>query len=88
MHVHGKPSLGILPIGALGVAFYFHLSGRRGDSPESIVFLSRRSGSGTERWNERSVLAIDTPAGRREIALSGVLAGSLPEAAAKAAFPR
>jgi hypothetical protein len=84
---HGKSSLGILPIGALGVAFYFHLSGNPARAPESIVFLSRRSGSGTERWNERSVLAIDTPAGRREIALSGVLAGSLPEAAAEGRLP-
>jgi len=84
-----EPALvGILPISALGVAFHHHLSaGAPGGGPR-VAFMSRRAGSGPERWAEDSVLRIESPSGRSDLPLAGRLAGSLPEAAAYGRLPR
>jgi hypothetical protein len=85
---HGTTSLGILPVGALGVAFYFHLSAGQPEVQEHIVFLSRRAGAGNGRWRDESSLAIETPGGLRNIPLVGKIAGSLPDAASSRRMPK
>jgi hypothetical protein len=87
VHAHGAKPLGILPIGALGVAFYFHLTAGQPETQERVAFLSRRAGDGNERWREESTLAIETPTGRLSLPLAGKLAGSLPDAASSGRMP-
>jgi hypothetical protein len=80
-------SVGILPIGALGVAFYHHLTLRAAEPAQGVVFLSRRAGGEGDRWREGSSVRVETEAGCIELALAGRLAGSLPEAAAGGCLP-
>jgi hypothetical protein len=80
-------SVGILPIGALGVAFYHHLTARARQPPANVVFLSRHAAAESERWREESSISIETPVGRRDLPLAGRLAGSLPLAAASGKLP-
>jgi len=42
-------SVGILPIGALGVAFHHHLTSREAQ-PGRVVFLSRHASAKGDRW--------------------------------------
>jgi hypothetical protein len=87
MQGHEPVSVGILPIGALGVAFYTHLAAGRPEGVDRVVFLSRRRAAAPERWSEDSAVAIETPRGRRDLPLAGRLGGSLPEAAEKGCMP-
>ncbi len=80
-------TVGILPVGALGVAFYHHLTGGAHERDPGVTFLSRRGGSGGERWREGSSLGIETATQARGVPLSGRLAGTLPSAAARGALP-
>src|SRR5258707_635624 len=80
-------SVGILPIGALGVAFHHHLTLRAGDLGQEVVFLSRHAGAQGERWSDASTVRIETPAGSRNLPLAGRLAGTLPEAALAGRLP-
>jgi hypothetical protein len=87
MHVPGSPSVGIIPIGALGVAFHHHLTGGGTGPARDVVFLSRHAGPSGERWREEMGLRVETPAGIQELPLAGRLAGTLPEAAAAGRLP-
>jgi hypothetical protein len=87
MEAHETGSVGVLPIGALGVAFYYYLTEGASCAPDRVVFLSRRTGAAGERWREGSSLSIDSGTGRRDIPLAGKLAGSLPEAAREGRLP-
>jgi hypothetical protein len=80
-------SAGILPIGALGVAFHHHLTSGKSGPPADVVFLSRRSTGEPDRWREDSSVRVETPAGRLDLPLAGRLAGSLPQAAANRRLP-
>jgi hypothetical protein len=80
-------SVGILPIGALGVAFYYNLTSGTSEFPPNVAFLSRRGSAATDRWREESSVKIDTRFGRQDLPLAGRLAGSLPEAAARSRLP-
>jgi hypothetical protein len=85
--VQEATSIGILPIGALGVAFYHHLTATESEFPPSVAFLSRRGATATDRWQKDSVVKIETPVGRQDLVLSGRLGGSLQEAAANSRLP-
>lgn len=78
------PSIGVLPIGALGVAFHHHLSS---SGKAHVVFLSRRAAAGGARWSEGSHVRVETPSGPRDLPLAGILAGTLREAAAAGVLP-
>lgn len=80
-------SVGILPIGALGVAFHHHLTLRAAQPEQIVVFLSRHPAAQGERWGEASSVRIETPAGRADLLLAGRLVGTLPEAAAAGRLP-
>lgn len=80
-------SVGLLPIGALSVAFYYYLTGAAAGPSPHVSFLSRGSASKGSRWTDESRLKIETPDGLLELPLAGHLAGSLPEAAAKGCLP-
>jgi hypothetical protein len=75
------PTIGILPISALGVAFFHHLTADAPRSREYVAFLAREAGGGRERWGRDSSLAIETPAGRRDLPLAGRFEGSMQAAA-------
>jgi hypothetical protein len=79
-------SVGILPIGALGVAFFHHLTARAAGAAGSAAFLSRRP-SAEERWHRGSSVRIETAAGLRDLPLESLLCGNLPEAAAAGKLP-
>jgi hypothetical protein len=87
MQVDEPGSLGVLPIGALGVAFYYYLSAGASPSSDRVVFLSRRASKEGARWREEPMLAIETAMGRRDVSLAGKMAGSLPEAAKNGRLP-
>lgn len=82
------PWVGILPAGALGVAFFHHLTDacRRVDG--RVVFLARRTGGGAERWRPDQPLRVETERGRVEVPMAGVLGGTLLEAARAGRLPR
>lgn len=81
------PSVGILPISALGVAFFHYLTAGPSAVPPRVTFLSRRASAATDRWREDSSVRIETAQGRKDLPLAGRLAGSLPEAAASGRLP-
>src|SRR5580658_3127423 len=87
MHRTEAASVGILPIGALGVAFHHYLTFGRPGSGKAVVFLSRNAGSQGDRWREESSVRIEGPSGLRELPLAGRLGGSLQEAAARGRLP-
>jgi hypothetical protein len=87
MHRPESASVGIIPIGALGVAFHHHLTLGRPPSAQDVVFLSRHSGSQGERWREDMSVRIEVPSGFHDLRLAGMLGGSLPEAAAVGRLP-
>jgi hypothetical protein len=80
-------SVGILPIGALGVAFYHHLASRESLPARTVVFLSRHASEAGDRWRGESSVAVETPAGRHALPLAGRLEGNLPEAARSGRLP-
>jgi hypothetical protein len=80
-------AVGILPIGALGVAFYHYLTAPASKPSGGVAFLARRAAGKGDRWREEGSVRIETAAGRQDLALAGRLAGSLPEAAATGALP-
>lgn len=80
-------AVGILSLGALGVAFHHHLNASAQPGENRTTFLLRGSGAGKERWGHDSVLRMERPDGIKETSLSGLLAGTLVEATAKAALP-
>ncbi len=60
-------SVGILPVGALGVGFFYHLTRQLEDAARPVFFIER-SGSTTHRaLMEAGALAIKTPAGTRHV---------------------
>ena len=81
------PAIGILPIGALGVALYHHLTSDPSLPQGGVVFLSRETGAGRERWSGQSAVAIEAPTGRRDLRLAGRFEGSLQAAAASGRLP-
>jgi hypothetical protein len=80
-------SVGILPIGALGVAFFHHLTGKASPESPGVVFLSRRAAGEGDRWRDASGVRVQTPAGSQDLPLAGRLVGNLPEAAASGRLP-
>ena len=80
-----ESSVGLLPIGALSVAFYHYLSSTA--CPPEVLFLGRRGGGKAERWSETSTIRIETREAIQELPLAGRLAGSMPEAAAAGRLP-
>jgi hypothetical protein len=80
-------SVGILPIGALGVAFYHHLASREAKPAHRVVFLSRHASAEGDRWRGEPSVAVETPAGRHDLPLVGRLEGNLPEAALAGRLP-
>jgi hypothetical protein len=80
-------SVGIVPIGALGVAFYHYLTAGARESSNKVVFLSRRAASENNRWVADASVRMETAAGRQDLPLAGRLAGSLPDAAAGGRLP-
>ncbi len=78
-------SVGIMPVGALGVAFHHHLAaGPKGLS--RVAFMSRSSAR-PERWKAGAFVAVESLAGRIDLALEGRWLGSLREAARAEALP-
>jgi hypothetical protein len=75
--------VGILSLGALGVAFHHHLTAND-PAGGRTAFLLRKPG---ERWGADSVLVTETAAGTRTVPLAELLAGTLPEAAARGILP-
>jgi hypothetical protein len=73
-------SVGILPIGALGVAFHHHLTSREAQ-PGRVVFLSRHASAKGDRWQGQSKVTVETPEGSHDLPLTGRLEGTLAEAA-------
>jgi len=80
------PPVGILSLGALGVAFHHHLTATAMPGEDRTAFL-RRSGTAPERWGPAARLRIETPAGVREEPLAPLLLGTLAEAAAQGSLP-
>jgi hypothetical protein len=87
MQAREHASVGILPIGALGVAFHHHLTLKAVSPPQEVLFLSRRPASASERWRDDAGVRIETPDGSRELPLAGRLLGNLPETAASGRLP-
>jgi hypothetical protein len=88
METHEPWSIGVLPIGALGVAFFYYLTEGASRAADRVGFLSRRAGTAGERWREGSSLAIQSGTGRIDVPLAGRLTGSLAEAAREGRLPR
>src|SRR5258708_5348978 len=62
---HG--TVGILPVGALGVGFFFYLTGELGAMEEKVSFIER-AGSGTGRaLRKEGTLYIGTPGGLQRL---------------------
>jgi len=78
--------VGILSLGALGVAFHYHLTASAGPGEQRTGFL-RRVGAAAERWGPAARLRTETPSGLRDEPLAPLLLGSLAEAAATDALP-
>src|ERR1700679_2293003 len=76
-------AVGILSLGALGVAFHYHLTASD-PAARRTAFLLRKPG---ERWGADSLLVTETVAGQRTQPLGELLAGTLPEAAARGLLP-
>ena len=87
MGASGPAPVGILSLGALGVAFHHHLTATAAAGENRTAFLLRTGGSGAERSGPAAVLAIETTAGRIDRPLAPLMAGTLPEAAARGALP-
>jgi hypothetical protein len=82
-----QQTVGILPISALGVAFFHYLTIRPAGVPPRVSFLSRRASAANDRWTEDSSVRIETAQGRQDLPLAGRLLGSLPDAAASGNLP-
>ena len=80
-------SVGVLPIGALGVAFYYYLTGGASRPADRVVFLSRRAGEAGGRWRDGSTFALESGTGIRDVPLAGKMMGSLTEAAREGRLP-
>lgn len=80
-------AVGILSLGALGVAFHHHLNASAQPGEHRTAFLLRGAGAGKERWANDPVLRVERPDGMREIALSGLMAGTLSEATTDGNLP-
>jgi hypothetical protein len=85
MEQSSATSVGLLPIGALSVAFYHYLTSP--GSSAQVQFLGRRGGGKSERWGESSSVRVETKDGIKDLLLAGLLAGNLPEAAAAGRLP-
>jgi hypothetical protein len=80
-------TVGILPISALGVAFFHYLTTGPSEAPARVSFLSRRASGANDRWRDDSKVRIETAHGLQDLPLAGRLAGSLPDAAASGRLP-
>ena len=79
-------SIGIMPAGALGVAFYHHLTAN-GQDGSSIVFLDRPGGDRREHPLGAGTLHIDYDSTRHEVPSGGLFAGGMIECYAQGRLP-
>ena len=81
----GAPSVGILPIGALGVAFFYHLTEglRRVDG--NVVLVQRRGA--VDRWSGAATLRVEAPSGPIDLPLTDLLVDDLAAIAGSPAMP-
>jgi hypothetical protein len=66
-------TVGILPPGALGVSFFFHLTQQLRRLDNSIVFIERRNSASAQALRQHGQIAIATPTGLASIATEQVL---------------
>jgi hypothetical protein len=79
-------SVGILPVGALGVGFYFHLTRQLEDLDRPVFFVERSGSTSSQALLEAGSLAITTPAGVRHIP-ANVCRPPLPDCARANTLP-
>jgi hypothetical protein len=87
MEDRGTHAVGVLPIGALGVALYHYLTDGSMRIDDSVVFLNRSGGGGTERWSSTTKLAVETTDGRVDLPLRKIFVGDLLSAVARPRLP-
>lgn len=79
-------SIGIMPAGALGVAFYHHLTAN-GPDGSCIVFLDRPGGDRREHPLGAGTLHIDYDGTRHEVPSGGLFAGGMIDCYAQGRLP-
>ena len=81
-----RNSIGIMPAGALGVAFYHHLIAG-GQERGNVVFLDRPGGDRREHPLGAGSLHIDFDGARHEVPSAGLFAGGMIECYAQGRLP-
>jgi len=80
-------TVGILPVGALGAAFYFHLTRELADVSGKVVFLPRRGSTNRTQMRTGAVLRIAAATGLREFPIEQICRPGLIECARSGRLP-
>lgn len=68
-----KGDIGILPAGALGVSFFYHLTGKLKQLDGSVYLLERRGSKSAQALRKNGEINIDTPQGIKSLSTEEIL---------------
>ena len=68
-----KGHIGILPSGALGVSFFYHLTGKLKHNDGSVYLLERRGSKSAQALRKNGAIDIDTPEGIKSLSTAEIL---------------